>query len=94
MTGRWSDGRRGVEVTVVRGAALHSTRWLDDFLRGWKRLTSPVAGPNITGIRTAGADGRTGAFWVASDAAVHVTVSPELAGELDRITTGVRLPVP
>ncbi|MBG0820535.1 hypothetical protein HS048_07285 [Planomonospora sp. ID91781] len=79
---------------MVRGAALHSARWLDDFLRGWKRRTSPVAGPNITGIRTTGADGRIGAFRVASYTAVHVTVSPELAGELDRITAASAFPPP
>ncbi|MDP9848760.1 hypothetical protein [Streptosporangium lutulentum] len=88
---RWSSSRGDVEVTVARGGVLHTSQWLDEFLLGEKRQSAPV-GRAPVGIWTTDPNGRRGAFWVAPGVAVHVKVSPELAGELDRIVAGIRVP--
>ncbi|MEU4540703.1 hypothetical protein AB0G15_38315 [Streptosporangium sp. NPDC023825] len=91
--GRWSDGSRDVEVTVIRGAVLHSSQWADEFLRGEKRESARTRRPPM-GIRTTGPDGRRGIFFESPEVAVHVKVDPALAGELDRIAAKIRVPPP
>ncbi|MER5650051.1 hypothetical protein [Streptosporangium sp. NPDC002524] len=90
---RWSDGSRDMEVTVVRGAVLHSSQWVDEFLRGQKRESARTRRPPM-GIRTTDQDGRRGIFFETSEVAVHVKVDPALAGELDRIAAKIRVPPP
>ncbi|WP_371782770.1 hypothetical protein [Streptosporangium subroseum] len=90
-TGFWSDGKREVKVAVVRGGVLHTSQWLNEFLRGEKRQPAPV-GREPVGIWTTDSEGRRGAFWVSPGVAVHVKVSPDLAGELDRIVAGIHVP--
>ncbi|MEU4404431.1 hypothetical protein AB0F88_07900 [Streptosporangium sp. NPDC023963] len=91
--GRWSDGSRDVEVTVVRGAVLHSSQWVDEILRGEKREPGRTEMP-LMGIRTTDPDGRRGIFFESTEVAVHVKVDPALAGELDRIAAKIRVPPP
>ncbi|MFB9883167.1 hypothetical protein ACFFMN_35065 [Planobispora siamensis] len=91
-TGRWSDGRREVEITVARGAVLHTSQWVNEFLRGEQRQPGRV-GRHSVAIRTTDSAGRRGAFRENPYVAVHVKVSPDLAGELDKIVEGVRDPV-
>ncbi|MFB9681463.1 hypothetical protein [Streptosporangium vulgare] len=91
--GRWSDGARDVEVTVVRGAVLHSSQWVDEFLRGEKRESARTGAP-LMGIRTTDPDGHRGIFFESAEVAVHVKVDPALAGELDRIAAKIRVPPP
>ncbi|MGS2647523.1 hypothetical protein [Streptosporangium sp. LJ11] len=91
--GRWSDGSRDVEVTVVRGAVLHGSRWEDEFLRGEKRESARTRRPPM-GIRTTDPDGRRGIFFESPEVAVHVKADPALAGELDRIAAKIRVPPP
>ncbi|MEU8385015.1 hypothetical protein [Streptosporangium sp. NPDC048865] len=91
--GRWSDGSRDVEVTVARGAVLHGSQWVDEFLRGEKRERARTGVP-LMGIRTTDPDGRRGIFFESAEVAVHVKVDPALAGELDRIALKIRVPPP
>lgn len=92
--GRWSDGSRDVEVTVVRGGVLHSSQWVDEFLRGEKRERARVGRSLPIVIRTTDRDGRRGIFFETTEVAVHVKADPALAGELDRIALGIRVPPP
>ncbi|MER5627175.1 hypothetical protein ABT061_39755 [Streptosporangium sp. NPDC002544] len=89
--GRWSDGSRDVEVTVVRGAVLHGSQWVDEFLRGVKRESVRTGRP-LMGIRTTDPDGRRGIFFENTEVAVHVKVDPALADKLDKIILGIRVP--
>ncbi|WP_436762763.1 hypothetical protein [Streptosporangium sp. V21-05] len=91
--GRWSDGSRDVEVTVIRGVRLHDNRWVNEFLRGERRESARTRRPPM-GIRTTGPDGRRGIFFESPEVAVHVKADPALAGELDRIAAKVRVPPP
>ncbi|MFF3440327.1 hypothetical protein [Streptosporangium sp. NPDC002721] len=91
--GRWSDGSRDVEVTVIRGVRLYDNLWVNEFLRGEKRESARTRRPSM-GIRTTGPDGRRGIFFESTEVAVHVKVDPALAGDLDRIATKIRVPPP
>ncbi|MEV6863983.1 hypothetical protein AB0M44_23615 [Streptosporangium subroseum] len=88
---RWSGSRGDIEVTVVRGGVVHSSQWLNEFLRGEKRRPAPV-GREPVGIWTTDPNGWRGAFWVAPGVALHVKVGPGLAGELDKIVEGIQDP--
>ncbi|WP_030921121.1 hypothetical protein [Streptosporangium amethystogenes] len=89
--GRWSDGSRDVEVTVIRGVVLHSGQWVDEFLRGTKREPSRV-GKWIKGIRTTDRDGRPGFFLETPELTIHAEVDPTLADRLNEIILGIRVP--
>ncbi|GAA4210990.1 hypothetical protein GCM10022252_79510 [Streptosporangium oxazolinicum] len=91
-TGRWSGGSRDVEVSVIRGGVLHSSQWVDEFLRGEKRERSRVGRSLPIVTRTTDRDGRRGIFFETAEVAVHIKADPALAGELDRIALGIRVP--